>query len=336
MEFPKAKNINIGIGRCGESKLVQAHLSGAFPRSEHLVEVTRSAARGQVSGGDLHEAFSREAQTLVDLQVGAGLDYVVDGQLNWQDLFRPFSEIFTGLSPGSLMRWFDNNTFYRKPIITQQIRFNPSKVYTYFRNDLIPPNVPKKAILPGPLTLANFSENKFYASFADLLDAIAHALKELLADLCGKGYQCVQFNEPSLCWGQSSGIGMEIVKGAYETCARGLTPKTCIHTYFGDAGPIIDDLLDIPVNCLGLDFYATAVDSLKGHHFSKELACGCIDGRNSLLETPNDVCRIVEKIRKEIEPKSTSVTVNCDLDFLPYPVAERKLRLLSKVKAMVN
>jgi 5-methyltetrahydropteroyltriglutamate--homocysteine methyltransferase len=320
----------------GESKLLQAHLSGAFPRSEHLVEVTRGAVRGQLSEGELREAFSSEAKTVIDLQVGEDLDYVVDGQLNWQDLFRPFSEIFTWSSLGSLTRWFDNNTFYRKPIIAQEIRFDPGSVGTYFRYELIASDVQRKAILPGPFTLASMSDNRFYPSFPDLLDAMAHALKELVSYLCSRDYQCVQFNEPSLCWSQTSQIDLRIVKCAYETCARGLTAKTLVQTYFGDAGPIIDGLLDFPIDCLGVDFYATSTDGLKNHDFNKDLGCGCIDGRNSLLESPKDARRLIEEIRDEVEPRSISVNTNCDLDFLPYQVAEKKLRLLSKVKQAVD
>ena len=65
--------------------------------------------------------------------------------------------------------------------------------------------------------------------------------------------------------------------------------KTRLQTYFGDAGPVMDYLLSYSVDCVGVDFYATSMDALREYSFSKELGCGCIDGRNSLLESPEDL-----------------------------------------------
>ena len=144
--------------------MVEAHLAGIFPRSEQLVQVTRAAARGKATQSEVDAILYKDIEALVALQEAAGLEYVVDGQINWQDLFRPFSELLTGIRPGSVTRWFDNNTFYRKPIITEKIRFRGNGTRQYFRDDLLPRDIAKKAILPGPFTFAVMSENDAYAS----------------------------------------------------------------------------------------------------------------------------------------------------------------------------
>ena len=134
--------------------MVEAQLTGAFPRSEKLVEATRAVTRGKTSQAEVDAIFDEDLASLVELQNSVSLDILVDGQLNWQDLFRPFSAIFTGVELGGLTRWFDNNTFYRKPNITQKISYKGTDLERYFRHKLLPLNSSKKAILPGPFTFA--------------------------------------------------------------------------------------------------------------------------------------------------------------------------------------
>ena len=313
--------------------MVEAHLAGVFPRSEKLVEATRAAARGKISQPEVDALFDRDLTSLVELQSSASLDTLVDGQLNWQDLFRPFSELFTGIQLGALTRWFDNNTFYRKPTIVQKISYKGTDLGRYFRHNLLPRTARKKAILPGPFTFAALAQNSAYQSLADLADDLAHALRQTVAELQKVGYTYFQFNEPALTADGKRKRDLEVAKHAFEVCAKGVAGHTTLQTYFGDAGAVIDDLLDYPVNCIGLDFYATSLDSLTQHDFNKDLGCGCIDGRNSLLETATGLSKFVADINERLTPKSILLGPNCDLDFLPQNVAERKVRLLAEAKA---
>jgi 5-methyltetrahydropteroyltriglutamate--homocysteine methyltransferase len=315
--------------------MVEVHLAGIFPRSEQLVQVTRAAARGKATQSEVDAILYQDVKALVALQKAAGLEYVVDGQINWQDLFRPFSELLTGIRPSSVTRWFDNNTFYRKPVITEKVRFRGNGTRQYFRDDLLPRDIAKKAVLPGPFTFAAMSENETYASLADLVDDIAHALRDLAKELSKTGYSFFQFNEPSLCYGRTSKDDLKIAAKAYEICARGINGRTCVQTYFGDASGIIDALLDFPTDSIGLDLYATPLDTLPDHDFNKGLGCGCIDGRNSLLESPEDLNKLISKIKEEVCPRDLFVCPNCDLEFLPYPIAEKKVLVLSKTKRLI-
>jgi 5-methyltetrahydropteroyltriglutamate--homocysteine methyltransferase len=311
---------------------VEVQLTGAFPRSEKLVEATRAVTRGKIPQSEVDATFDKDLASLVDLQISASLDTLIDGQMNWQDLFRPFSRLFTGVQLGGLTRWFDNNTFYRKPNIIHKVEYEGAGLGRYFRHELLPRSSSKKAILPGPFTFAALAQNSAYKSLADLTDDLAHALRLVVINLQKLGYTHFQFNEPSLTADGRSKRDLEVAKHAFEVCAKGLAAHTCLQTYFGDAGPVIDDLLDCPVNCIGVDFYATSLESLEDHDFNLELGCGCIDGRNSLLETASALSKFVGDVNARLTPKRIILGPNCDLDFLPQNVAERKVRLLAETK----
>jgi 5-methyltetrahydropteroyltriglutamate--homocysteine methyltransferase len=315
--------------------MVEVHLSGVFPRSEKLIDATREAVRGNLPQAEVDMVLRQDIESLVGLQEESDLDALVDGQLNWQDLFRPFNQLLTGIDLGSLTRWFDNNTFYRKPIVVGKVSLKSNEIEPYFRSDLLPKVSRKKAILPGPFTFAHLSENRAYSSFSDLVDDLARALQRVVAALQGRGYEYFQFNEPSICAPGRTQPELEIAKHAYETCAHGIGGKSIIQIYFGDASQVIETLLDFPVDSIGIDFYATSVDSLKEYDFNKILGCGCVDGRNSLLESPKELKTFVSRARESLEPLDIYLTPNCDLEFLPETVAEKKVRLLGETKRLV-
>lgn len=314
--------------------MVEVHLSGGFPRSEKLIDATRAAVRGNLPQAEVDDVLQQDISALVQLQRDSDLDAFVDGQLNWQDLFRPFNQLLTGIDLGSLTRWFDNNTFYRKPIIVEKVSLKSNNLQQYFRSDLLRKVSQEKAILPGPFTFAHLSENRAYSSFQDLVNDLAHALRGIVAALQEKGYEYFQFNEPSICAPGRTREELEITKHAYETCARGIGGKSIIQTYFGDASQVIETLLDYPVDVIGIDFYATSIDSLKEYDFNKVLGCGCVDGRNSLLESPKELKTFVSRARESLEPADIHLTPNCDLEFLPQTVAEKKVRLLGETKRL--
>jgi len=314
--------------------MVEVHLSGVFPRSEKLIDATRAAVRGNLPQAEVDATLRRDIESLVSLQEESDLDALVDGQLNWQDLFRPFNELLTGIDPGSLTRWFDNNTFYRKPIVVGKVSLKTRDLQQYFRSDLLPKVSVKKAILPGPFTFSQLSENRTYSSLSDLANDLARALQGVVTALQERGYGYFQFNEPSICAPSRTQPELEIAKHAYETCAQGIGGKSIIQTYFGDASRVIETLLDFPVDSIGIDFYATSLDSLKEYDFNKVLGCGCVDGRNSLLETPTELKTFVSRVRESLEPPDIYLTPNCDLEFLPQTVAEKKVRLLGETKRL--
>ena len=315
--------------------MVEVHLAGVFPRSEKLIGATRAAVRGNLPQAEVDRVLNQDINALVRLQQDSRLDSIVDGQLNWQDLFRPFNQLLTGLDLGSLTRWFDNNSFYRKPIIVEKVALQSNDLQQYFRSDLMGKVSHKRAILPGPFTFAHLSENRAYSSLADLVTDLGSALGAIAAVLQEKGYEYFQFNEPSICAPGRTKAELEIAKHAYEACVSGIRGKTIVQTYFGDASQVIATLLDYPVDAIGIDFYATSIDSLKEYDFNKVLGCGCVHGRNSLLESPKELTTFVSRARESLEPADIHLTPNCDLDFLPETVAAKKVQLLGETKRLV-
>src|SRR5437870_4295704 len=113
---------------------VAAYQHGIYPRSESVVAATRGVERGRVSPGEVDAAFVDDLREFVDVQLGAGLDYFSDGLLRWQDIFRPLVDATSGLEARTLVRWFDNNSFFRAPEVVGPLT-NSSSVPEVFAWD---------------------------------------------------------------------------------------------------------------------------------------------------------------------------------------------------------
>ncbi len=313
--------------------MYEVHLTGNFPRPEQLIDVSRQSDRGRADENELQETLTSSTRKVIGLQITNGLDVLVDGQLSWQDLFRPFSKLLNGIEAGTLTRWFDNNTFYRTPTVKDKVWRSEAAVAEYYRHDLMPTPERRKAIMPGPYTFAKLSENNAYASFADLVDDLAHSLASISRELIANGYGMLQFNEPSLCTATTGEL--EIAKRGFEVLANNST-KIMVQTYFGSVSRIVDKLLDFPVDCIGVDLYANDLSAISNYSFNHELSCGCVDGRNSLIEPAEQIVELMTKVRETVEPRKLYLGPNCDLEFLPYPVAEKKVHLLGDVRRKLN
>src|SRR3712207_1596855 len=99
---------------------IKAYAPGIYARSEELVRATRDLDRGRTSVEAVEERREADVRSFLDAQREAGLDYLSDGLLNWQDIFRPFNEATRGLAAGPLTRFLDTNTFFRAPAVTEE------------------------------------------------------------------------------------------------------------------------------------------------------------------------------------------------------------------------
>jgi 5-methyltetrahydropteroyltriglutamate--homocysteine methyltransferase len=125
---------------------IAAYQHGIYPRSEDVVQATRDVERGRTTSDRVDEAFRNDREAFLELQRRAGLDLLSDGLLRWQDLFRPLVEGSEGMEARVLVRWFDNNSFFRAPDLRGRPRL--TSLPGWVLDDGIPE--PRVATLPSP------------------------------------------------------------------------------------------------------------------------------------------------------------------------------------------
>ena len=305
---------------------VGCYIGGIYPRSERLIEATRR------NPPNLAEICRRDKKRVIDLQVKAGLTYISDPLLDWDDMLRPYLAL-KGVEQGALNRIFEQNTFYRMPLVVERVEWVEPITLKHLSVDLLPKSRDWKVDLPDPYTFAQLSDNRYYKDHRDLVLDLAKALAKE-AETLQQHFKLIQINAPSICSIRSR----EELDSAYEalkTVTKGLSAKTYLHLYFGDPTPILNDLLDFPVDGLGLDLVNTEIP--KGLRFGKMgLAAGCVDAGNTRMEKPKKVAEELKSVVDAVEPREVYVCPNYDLEYVPRAYANRKVRRLSKIAKILE
>jgi 5-methyltetrahydropteroyltriglutamate--homocysteine methyltransferase len=312
--------------------LISAYLHGIYPRSEPVVAATRDLDRGRTTPEAVSELYDQDLRALVDVQREAGLDYFSDGLLRWQDLFRPLVEASRGLAGGALVRWFDNNTFFRAP--EEQGEISGGELGSVYNTISVVPE-PRVATLPSPLLFSRVSVPSGDPN--DLMREVARGLLRPVAEqLVARGYSVIQLQEPWLMFHGIDDADWKHLEESLGLITEGLGATTVLHTYFGDAGPWIDRLRDLPVDAVGVDFSETDVRSLGSGWGSKGLLVGALSGRRSNMESVDDIVKLVKLAAETAGPDAVYVSTISDLELLPRDLAAGKVRRLGEAAARLR
>jgi 5-methyltetrahydropteroyltriglutamate--homocysteine methyltransferase len=293
---------------------MQAFVTGIYPRSEQLVQATRDLDRGRTTEDAVDEQVERDLAELVSVQQAAGLDLLSDGMLRWQDLFRPLLEESDGLETGALTRFLDTNTFYRAPHAANAM---PRLAGPLDGRYLPPVPGPKVVTLPSPYAL---SEGTGVAATAIAENILKPVVDSLDAEL-------VVLAEPFFGREETS---VDVLAEPLEKLAGG--PKLALQLTFCNARePLQNGLAELPVDAIGIDFYATHLaDVPKG--FGKLLLAGIVDARSSALEDPRELAEFAERLRNDREVEQVALVPNGDLQFVSERIAQEKLGRLGAAK----
>ena len=312
----------------------EIQLSGILPRSEKLVELTRSYERAKTSWDQVETQLGTETKEILNLQQSLGVKHVSDGAISWQDQLRPIARSLTGVELGTrYSRWFDTNTFYQKPIIIGKISARSIDPKDFVRPELLNGSWSRKITLPGPYSFSQLAENKYYPKYADLLRDVASAEQDIIKKLRTAGISLFQLAEPCLVYQpyrESFGDASEI-RSAFDSISslvKDHPDEFVVQTYFGDAGPIINDLLKLPVGGIGVDLFETDFSSIKGKS-SKTLVLGAVDSRESFVEDPRWVADTTKKFSENVNAHDVVLSSNSDLKFVPQSIATQKLETLA-------
>jgi 5-methyltetrahydropteroyltriglutamate--homocysteine methyltransferase len=310
---------------------VGAFLSGIHTRSNRLIEATRRFEKGELSEIQLQKYWAEDTRALVNLQIKSNLTIVSDGMLCWPDPLRPLIRNMEGIILGGYSRWFETNTFYRKPIVLGELSLKNTSLRKSYRLQAIPSSYDKMIILPGPYTLAQLSESRYYRDFWELMSAYAKVLSGFVQELLHNKTLTFMFQEPCLvserfkpdkeCFSQ---IGEVLGKIIHDES------RTIIHTFFGDISKVRNLMLEFDNVQLGVDLTETSPNALSYFEGCK-LALGIVDSLSPIEETPKLLKKSLEIIGRSKFNK-IAICPNTDLRYLPRKIADRKLRALEFLK----
>jgi 5-methyltetrahydropteroyltriglutamate--homocysteine methyltransferase len=275
-----------------------------------------------------HEELTRE---VVAEQERAGIDLVTDGAIRWDDIVTPFARHIAGFEIGGLLRFFDNNVYYRRPVCTGPIEWRGPATVENFKFAQSVANVPVKAVIPGPVTFAHLSIDEYYNDHVKFVMALASVLAQEAFELQAAGATVIQIDEPALLGAPED---VDLARRALNLIVDELTTtETVLATYFGDAKRLGDDIFTFPVHILGLDFISGPENRelLKLAPQGTRLQAGIVDARNTMLEPAEELGETIEALAELVGLENLWVAPSAGLEFLPREKARSKLERLAQV-----
>jgi 5-methyltetrahydropteroyltriglutamate--homocysteine methyltransferase len=308
---------------------------GEFRLRKALQGLDRGDARAEDVAAVEHDLTTE----ILAEQAEAGVDVATDGQVRWDDPLTRIAEGLEGFTVSGLLRFFDNNTYFRQPVIKGPIRRGEPILVDEFRFASEHSRVPVKAVLCGPYTLAALSKDEHYGDRSKVLADVAGALNQEAHDLAAAGATVIQFDEPALAAvpGQPPG-DLEAFARAAGTLVEGVGATTILATYFGDVAAHGSAFFELPFDGFGLDFVAGPAnfDQVSDVPEGKVLQAGIADARNTRLEPVDQLLGTIERLRRHIQEDRLWISPSCGLEFLPREGARRKLERLAEVKEAVK
>jgi 5-methyltetrahydropteroyltriglutamate--homocysteine methyltransferase len=343
--------------------------TGSYPRvsdnpeSQLLERTAISFGRGERTSADLLDAQNTVTRRAISEQVRAGLEIITDGQIRWND---PISHLAAKLDNVTLQEslpFFDTQKSFRQPLCCgKPVRRNAMVVdeYSFARNALghlpTPPGkagkLAIKPVLTGPYTLAKFSASdsaakngtsNHRASFEDRVHAYAEILALEIDALARSGAHLIQIDEPAILahpddWTIFEAAVTRLAESRDKVHQAGRKLDLALYSYFGDASPLYEKFIGLPVEILGLDFVSSPalLETILSVGAPKSLALGFVDGRSPRMESVTELAKRVDRILPKIAGSLVFLGTSCGLEYLAADVAFAKLASLSNLLATLT
>jgi 5-methyltetrahydropteroyltriglutamate--homocysteine methyltransferase len=239
------------------------------------------------------------------------------------------------VEPGPLERFYDNNTYFRQPVIDGRIVTDGQSLVRDYTFAAGVAKTKLKAAIPGPLTFATLAaRDDQYGSLEERVLAIADATAREIAGLKTAGATMIDIEDPAVV---ASAKDIELAREAYRRLADPDLALTLV-TYFFPPDPVLESLASFPVAAIGIDVRSrdtTAYDRLDVFR-TQDVVLGVVDARNTRLETADEVARYAERALRLVPQERLVLAPTTSLEYLPRDVARAKLTALVEGARLVS
>ncbi len=234
---------------------------GSFPQTKSLREARAAVPTGALSPEAYRDRIAEEIGRVVAIQEAAGIDVIVHGEPERNDMVQYFAERLTGFLT-TRHGWVQSfgTRYVRPPVIAGDVsRPAPMTVdWSGYAQGLT--DRPVKGMLTGPVTMLRWSYVRDDQPPADTATQVALALRDEVADLEDAGLPIVQVDEPAL----REGLPLRAAEGpgylrwatdAFRLATSGVRDETQIHTHmcYAEFGDVLESIIALDADVISLE-----------------------------------------------------------------------------------
>ena len=237
---------------------------GSFPQTTEIRKARAANARGELSDADYEARMREEIASVITLQEELGLDMLVHGEAERNDMVQYFAELLDGFA-ATRNGWVQSygSRCTRPSVLWGDVsRPAPMTVgWTSYAQSLT--DKPVKGMLTGPVTIIAWSFPRNDLPLGEIADQIGLALRDEVADLEAAGIAAIQVDEPALrellpLDADRHADYLNWSVGSFRLATSSVRPDTQIHTHlcYSEFGQIIDAIK-------GLDADVTSIEAAR-------------------------------------------------------------------------
>ncbi|WP_341502254.1 5-methyltetrahydropteroyltriglutamate--homocysteine S-methyltransferase [Gallaecimonas sp. GXIMD4217] len=297
---------------------------GSFPQTPAIRGLRRDWRAGRLSDDQYHEAIAAEIETVVREQERLGLDVLVHGEAERNDMVEYFGELLAGFA-FTRFGWVQSygSRCVKPPIIYGDVsRLAPLTVqWTRYAQGLT--DKPIKGMLTGPVTILAWSFPRDDLAPETIARQLGLALRDEVLDLEAAGIQVIQIDEPAFrelvpLRKAQQGRYFDWAVESFRLAASGVKDSTQIHTHmcYAEFNAIIESIADLDADVITIETSRSAaelLDVFRAYAYPNELGPGVYDIHSPRIPSVDEMVALIERASAYIPADRLWVNPDCGL-----------------------
>ncbi len=297
---------------------------GSFPQTAEVRRARAAHARGAMSH-EAYETFLREetART-VRWQEDIGLDVLVHGEFERNDMVQYFGEQLSGFA-FTRHGWVQSygSRYVRPPILFGDVTRPQPMTVAWWRYAQSLTTKPMKAMLTGPVTILNWSFVRDDVPRSEACRQIALAIRDEVVDLEAAGAKMIQIDEAALREGLPLRRAdwttyLDWAVESFRLCSSGVADATQIHTHmcYSEFNDIIDAIAAMDADVISIETSRSKMellDAFKNYKYPNEIGPGVYDIHSPRVPEIGEMTDLLKLARGRLADEQLWINPDCGL-----------------------
>ncbi|SDN31387.1 5-methyltetrahydropteroyltriglutamate--homocysteine S-methyltransferase [Polaromonas sp. JS666] len=309
---------------------------GSFPQTAEIRAARAAFKRGEIGKSQYAEKMQAEIRLAVRKQEELGLDVLVHGEAERNDMVEYFGEQLDGFA-FTAKGWVQSygSRCVKPPVIYGDVA-RPAAMtvaWTVYAQSLT--KRPMKGMLTGPITILQWSFVRDDQPRSLTAGQIAWAIRDEVVDLEGAGIGIIQIDEPAIREGlplRRAGWKpyLEWATRAFRISASGVADGTQIHTHmcYSEFNDILPEIAAMDADVITIETSRSDMELLRGFgdfKYPNEIGPGVYDIHSPRVPTVDEMVRLLRKAAAVIPAENLWINPDCGLKTRGWPETEAAL-----------
>jgi 5-methyltetrahydropteroyltriglutamate--homocysteine methyltransferase len=297
---------------------------GSFPQTAEIRQARSQFKAGALSQAAYQQAMKAEIERSIREQEALGLDVLVHGEAERNDMVEYFGEQLEGYA-FSQFGWVQSygSRCVKPPILFGDISRPRAMTVEWIKYAQSLTSKPMKGMLTGPVTILNWSFVRDDQPRSVSCYQLALAIREEVLDLEKAGINVIQIDEAALREGLPlrKSQWKEYLQWAVESfriTANGVADETQIHTHmcYSEFNDIIASIADMDADVITIETSRSdmeLLDAFDDFNYPNEIGPGVYDIHSPNIPTQAHIVQLMQKAAERIPAERLWVNPDCGL-----------------------